>query len=163
MTDEGFDFGSAVSAVYSLLTEDDEPLPLDVVAGSETGRIPLEQSPALIFVRRAANELARGTISWDDFQERMERLYYKSRAQLEQFSQEIQDSLSQVDESTRQNALALEAGLSDIVEGCDRLLECGPENQEEVRAGLALIEDGFCKIDQADAGAHEQMAQAEGA
>lgn len=161
MGDDSFDFGSAVSAVYSLQPEDDEPLPLDVMVASETGRIPVEQSPALMFVRRTAHDLERGEISWDDFQDRMERLYNKSAKQLEQFSQDIQSIVSQVDEKSLQSAVALQGGLTSIVEGCDRLLECAADNREEIKAGLGLIESGFYEIDNAEAQAHEGLSGAE--
>jgi hypothetical protein len=158
-----FDFGSAVSAVYSLQSVDDDTIPLDVLADSEARRIPVEQSPALMFVRRTALELERGEVSWDDFLDRMERLYNKSARQLEQFSQDIQSTWNQVDDNTRQAAGRLQAGLSSIVDGCGRLLECAAEDGDEVKAGLAQIESGFFELDQAEAQAHEELAAAEGA
>jgi hypothetical protein len=154
------DLASVYSKVDGLADDDDEELALDLMADSEASTVPAEQSPALVFLRRTARELQRGTLSVEDFLVRTERLQRKTSTQMAEFSRAVNPHMAEAYSSTKDLASGLVGALKLILGGCERWFDYEESlDMADVEAGLVLIEDGFLALDEAEEVAHEGMAQ----
>ena len=127
----------------------------------EMRRVPLDQSPALLFVRKAVREFKQEKISLEEFLTRIEKLEAKAVQQLASFQTSVKDALPRADADGKTLAGALQGALGKILEGCNTLLEfedhAEPDSLDE---GLAQIEEGFLELDEAEEVADERTEAA---